>query len=362
MAAKKIETKFGRDELVAALIERASLPMTRLEIAITNSCTLACDYCTEINLGRATIPKERVFALVDEASDLGTEVISLTGGEITILDYLPELVAYIKEKGLGVKVTTNGYGSNASNADYVRELVATGLDQLTLSYYSIDSELYDKVTRRKDVKREVERLMRVLQGLKLEGYSFFWNVNTLVDKLNYEELPEKLQLFAGFSGIDRAVPLVVKRRPERFLSREDIDRYYLEVLPRIEAKGLDGRFPIMYREARRLFGVTDEEKQRAAEGLYWVVDAERCYHNFNSLFVASDGNAYHCFTFHVHQGKPLGNIHTLSLKEIWARHQMLVKTFNPSQDPICQAHRCNPDITAYNHLIHTDLRGENDRS
>lgn len=359
--AKPMKTSFSDKELIESVRNGKDIPMTRLEITVTNSCTLACDYCTEMTLERATIPKEKVFALVDEASELGTKVISLNGGEITIIDYLAELVDYIKERNIAAKVTTNGYGKNARNPHYVRELIDAGLDQITSSYYFINPELYDRVTGGQDVKREVGKFMQVLQALKSDGYDFFWNVNTLVDRLNYRELPEKLQLFAGFNGIDRVVPVVIKRRQDRFLSREDIGAYYAQVLPEIEALGLEGRFPLMYKEARKLFGVTEEEKQRAAEGLYWVVDAERCYHNFNSLFVASDGNAYHCFVFHVYQGQPLGNVHTLSLKEIWVRHQLLVKTFNPSQDPICQTHRCNPDITAYNKALHAELGRENDR-
>ncbi len=358
--AKPIQTFFGKEELIAAIRNGRESPMSRLEIAATNSCTLACDYCTELTLGRATIPKERMFTLVDEASELGTQVISLTGGEITILDYLPELIAHIKSRNIAAKITTNGYGRNAEDTEYVRRLLYAGLDQITLSYYSVNPELYDIVSRRKDVGKKLYGFMKMLQQFKSEGYDFFWNVNTLVDRLNYGELPEKLELFAQFDGIDRNMPLVVKRKEDRFLSKEEIDRYYLEVLPKIEAKCLGDRFPLMYREARRLFGVTDEEKQIATDGLYWVVDVERCYHNFNGLFVANNGNAYHCFVFHVHQGRQLGNVHEVSLREIWTRHQEFIKTMNPSQNSICQAHRCNPDITNYNNGVHAELRGKND--
>jgi radical SAM protein with 4Fe4S-binding SPASM domain len=360
MATKKFKPNFAKEDLIRAIVERTPIPMIRLEIAVTNSCTLACDYCTELTLERATIPKDRVFTLVDEASTLGLEFISLTGGEITILDYLPGLVTHIKNRNIITKATTNGYGKNAEDKNYVKSLLEAGLNSITVSYYSVNPKLYDMVSEKKDVKKKVEMFMQMLQQFRSEGFNFFWNVNTLVDRLNYRELPEKLELFARFSGIDRAMPLVVKRRKDRFLSREDIDIYYSEVLPGVEAKCLEERFPIMYREARRLFGLTEDERQRAVQGLYWIVDTERCYHNFNRLFIANNGNAYPCFAFHVHQGQALGNIYELSLRKIWDRQREFIRTINPSIHPICQTHRCNPDITAYNNQVQGGIRRKND--
>ena len=354
--ANPIKTGFGTGELIAAIKEGTPIPMTRLEIAVTNSCTFACDYCTEISLEKATLPREKVLSLIDSASGLGTEVVSLTGGEATIANHLPEIIRRITGTGMFSKVTTNGYGRNAENEGYVRQLLEAGLSQITVSYYSADSGLYAQVAGREDAKEKVEAFMRMLQRLKSAGHGFFWNVNTLTDNLNYRELPAKLEFISQFEGVDRAVPLVVKRRRDRFLSMQDINAYYSGVLPAVEALGLEDRFPLMYKEARRLFGTTEEERERAAQGLYWIVDAERCYHNFNSLFIANDGNAYHCFVFHLHHGEPLGNVHELPLNEIWSRHQERMKTLDPSTDPVCQAHRCNPDITAYNKATKAKLR------
>jgi len=347
--------KFGKYDLINSIKNKKKIPLTKLEIAITNKCTFACDYCTEITLKRATIGKEKLFNLVDEADKLGTELISLTGGEPTVIDYLPELIRYIKDKGILCKVTTNGYGKNLNNEIFIKNMLHAGLDQITISYYSTDSKLYSQVTNRNDAKEKVEAFISKLQQLRISSYDFFWNINIFVDKLNYEELPGKIKFLSQFNGINRVVPVVVKRKKDRFLSRNDIDNYYEKVLPQIECLELETRFPLLYRECRKLFGKSDEEKKRAEQGLYWIVDAKRCYHNFNKLFIANDGNAYHCFVFHIHKGDILGSIYKLSLGKIWEKHQEIIKTMNPSINPICQTHRCNPDISAFNNQIHLQL-------
>jgi MoaA/NifB/PqqE/SkfB family radical SAM enzyme len=347
--------KYGKQKLIEAIQQGDKIPLTKLEIAISNTCTFACDYCTEITLKRATIRREKVLSLVDEASELGTELISLTGGEPTIADYLSELISYLRGKGILSKVTTSGYGRNAQNENYLKQLLEAGLDFLTSSYYSLNTELYAYVTGRRDAKKQVEGFIRKLQKLKSNGHDCYWNINILVDNLNYRQLPATIKFLSQFDGIDRTTPLVVKRKADRFLSRKDINIYYLEILPAIESLWLESRFPLMYRECRKLFGKTEEDYARTEQGLYWIADAKRCYHNYNSLFIANDGNAYHCFVFHIHQGNTLGSIHKLSLKEIWSKHQDMIVTLNPSTNPICQVHRCNPDITSYNHMVSMEV-------
>ena len=81
-------------------------------------CNLSCPWCDTDVSRRFSLPLED---LVAEVAGFRPRSVVLTGGEPTIQDGMPELVAALKEKGFWIAVETNG--TNAPDwlqfADYV---------------------------------------------------------------------------------------------------------------------------------------------------------------------------------------------------------------------------------------------------
>ena len=81
-------------------------------------CNLSCPWCDTDVSRRFSLPLED---LVAEVAGFRPRSVVLTGGEPTIRDGMPELVAALKEKGFWIAVETNG--TNAPDwlafADYV---------------------------------------------------------------------------------------------------------------------------------------------------------------------------------------------------------------------------------------------------
>ncbi len=81
-------------------------------------CNLSCPWCDTDVARRFSASLEE---LVDEISRYGAKSVVLTGGEPTLVEGMPELVAALKERGFWIAVETNGTGDPdwLQFADYV---------------------------------------------------------------------------------------------------------------------------------------------------------------------------------------------------------------------------------------------------
>lgn len=72
---------------------------------ITNRCNLMCKHCyAESNSRKPSedLPLDTVKNVVDQLSDLGCVIIALAGGEPLMRKDLPQIIEYIKNKGIDV--------------------------------------------------------------------------------------------------------------------------------------------------------------------------------------------------------------------------------------------------------------------
>lgn len=84
------------------------------EWEVTNHCNMKCDFCStwinNRNLAK-DISTEEAVSIIEQLSELGTNLIHFSGGEPTLRNDLPELVTKAKEKNIIVSITTNGSAS-----------------------------------------------------------------------------------------------------------------------------------------------------------------------------------------------------------------------------------------------------------
>ena len=83
-----------------------------LAIAITTNCNYKCFYCKptgeniQTNL-KGTINYESIKKIIKVAYELGITIFRITGGEPTMVEYLPELINYIMNLGENTKIRLN---------------------------------------------------------------------------------------------------------------------------------------------------------------------------------------------------------------------------------------------------------------
>ena len=131
-------------------------------------CNLACAYCNEFDDHSKPVPLETMRERLDRLADLGTTIVTISGGEPLLHPDLDQIVAWARRRGMIAGLITNGY---LLTADRVKRLNRAGLDHLQIS---IDNVLPDDVS-----KKSLKVLDRKLQVLA-EHADFHVNINSVV--------------------------------------------------------------------------------------------------------------------------------------------------------------------------------------
>ena len=131
-------------------------------------CNLACKYCNEFDDFSKPVPTETMFRRVDKLAELGTSVITVSGGEPLLHPELDEIIHRIRKRGMVAGLITNGY---LLVAERIERLNRAGLEWLQIS---IDNVTPDDVS-----KKSLKVLDKKLQ-LLAEHADFHVNINSVV--------------------------------------------------------------------------------------------------------------------------------------------------------------------------------------
>jgi len=120
------------------------------EIALTYRCQNRCTFCYASAPDRGPAVREmttdEVKRVMDRIMDEAhCPTVSFTGGEPTLRDDLPELIAYGKAKGMRVNLITNGL--RCASTEYVATLAAAGLDSAQVSLEAGSAERHDAIVQ-----------------------------------------------------------------------------------------------------------------------------------------------------------------------------------------------------------------------
>ncbi len=131
-------------------------------------CNLACAYCNEYDNFSAPVPFAEMQRRLDKLADLGTSIITISGGEPMMHPQIFELVAHIRRRGMIAGLITNGFYITPAK---IKRLNAAGLEYLQIS---IDNVEPDEVS-----KKSLRLLDKRLQWLA-ERADFQVNINSVI--------------------------------------------------------------------------------------------------------------------------------------------------------------------------------------
>jgi len=137
-------------------------------IVPTRRCNLSCTYCNEFDDFSKPVPVGEMLRRIDLLADLGTSIISFSGGEPLLHPELDDLIVRIRRRGSIAGMITNGY---LLTADRIRKLNRAGLEHMQIS---IDNVMPDDVS-----KKSLKVLDKKLQ-LLAEHAEFHVNINSVV--------------------------------------------------------------------------------------------------------------------------------------------------------------------------------------
>ncbi|HEX7621209.1 MAG TPA: radical SAM protein [Anaerolineales bacterium] len=201
-------------ETVMPFSARPTAPY-RLDLALTYRCNNDCAHCYNVQhpslsaldpqsmLAGSEVEGERTELstsdwkrVLDKAWEMGIPHIIFTGGEPTLRDDLPELVAHAEKNGQITGLNTNA--RRLSDPHYVEKLVAAGLDHVQITLESNDAAVHDGMVRTKGA------FPQTVKGLKNALASpLYVMTNTTMLRTNAHTISATLDFLA-----DTGVPTV----------------------------------------------------------------------------------------------------------------------------------------------------------
>jgi MoaA/NifB/PqqE/SkfB family radical SAM enzyme len=105
------------------------------QIIPTRRCNLSCTYCNEFDHSSAPVPLEDLEQRIDKLIELGTAIVTLSGGEPLLHPAVGDIVRHIRRRGAIATLITNGY---LLTPVMIRTLNDSGLDSLQISIDNVE--------------------------------------------------------------------------------------------------------------------------------------------------------------------------------------------------------------------------------
>ena len=136
-----------------------------IRISVTDRCNLRCTYCIPeegipVVAHQEILSYDEITKLAEIFADIGIRKIKLTGGEPLVRKGLPNLVKQLKSiPGVEqVTLTTNG----VMLEEMLEELALAGLDGINLSLDTLNSVVFEQITRRQEFSKVMSGLKKAL--------------------------------------------------------------------------------------------------------------------------------------------------------------------------------------------------------
>lgn len=295
----------------------------RMDLALTYACNNQCAHCyNEPGRGTRALSLNEWKKVLELLESAAIPHVVFTGGEPTVVPFLPDLVKYADHLGIIAGLNTNG--RKLSDESLTVKLKEGSLDHVQITLESNHSEIHDKMVGASGAWEEtVAGVKNVLK------HGIYMNTNTTLLASNSK--PEQLEEFLNFLN-----DLGVRTVGMNALIRSGKGKYFEngispEKLPEI----LETVKRIVERNEQRLIWYTPTQycvfdPQAAGLGM------KSCTAAKYSMCIEPDGNVLPCQSWY----EPVGNILTDSWESIWNAplcRKLRYKEYMPEKCANCES-------------------------
>jgi MoaA/NifB/PqqE/SkfB family radical SAM enzyme len=265
---------------------------------VTNKCGRRCIYC-EVSAEYSTSgdleeynffnSKENVLKVINEFSGGSKpKVISVLGGEPLLHPNLPFIVKKLKEKNIKINITTKGTG----RYDAIREVLSTGVDEIS---FSIDSTDRDTVNHMVGSKTAYDEIMKCIEIAK--GFDAELSITSIITSANLTEI-RKIIEFSLKNRIS-VIHFIAVRPQGRCTSKLAISREQKDELYSYLSHAKE-----QYRGALKILYTFNADN--CSDGI-----CDRCMNKIKRISIKPDGQLVSC------DGRVCGNALHDSISGIW---------------------------------------------
>jgi MoaA/NifB/PqqE/SkfB family radical SAM enzyme len=154
-------------KVAARVLGSTRTPMLA-HLVVTRYCNLECAYCSEFDKVSKPVPMADMLARIDALAALGTQIVTLTGGEPLTHPGHDEIIRRIRHHGMVATTITNGF---LLTPEKIAGMNAAGLQEMQIS---IDGVKPDEISK-KTLKSLAGRLK-----LLSEHAQFHVNINSVL--------------------------------------------------------------------------------------------------------------------------------------------------------------------------------------
>jgi len=156
-------------------------------IQVVRHCNHFCGFCSN-PATPYTHTLESMRVLVDDFVRRGYFGVILTGGEPTLHPELPAIAGYAAQRGLHVRMITNG--SRLADPAFARDLADAGLRVVHVSIYSVRPDVEARLRGQADTLPAAFAAIANAHACGVEV-----NVNCVINRLNADHLDENIRHF-----------------------------------------------------------------------------------------------------------------------------------------------------------------------
>lgn len=300
--------------------------LKHIVIKPTLACTANCSTCgTRKMLHNGLIAgKDKMLTLDDwkvvlnDAYFLGAKRVDISGGEPMIYKNLVDLVKIGNEYGWHVNINTNG---SLVTEEKASELVDAGLSSMYISLYSHDACRHDSMRNKNGLWQTATKSIGIFAKLQNEKFSL--KTQTLIDNVNFRDLPYLIRLHREAGVSEMAVSyLEGDINGEYLMSEDEIDEFRTKIIPRCinELKDLSPENKeVAISSLKNMFSdkISDQEWSSGAYRPSRIA-CEICSRPSWFALILANGDVHPCNAVEYTHEPIMGNVLDESLIKIWS--------------------------------------------
>ena len=304
-------------ELVEPYSPHLTAPL-RMDLALTYRCQNRCAHC--YNEPGRDVPELDTAAwrkILDACCAAGIPHVVFTGGEPSLREDLPDLVAYAEELGLVTGLNTNG--RRLADAAFTQSLCDAGLDHVQITLESADPSLHNVMTR----SDSFDETLAGLRAAKAAG--LYTLTNTTLTKLNADGIETLVDLVAAEGLPSFAVNGMIYSGKGKASGAELTAQEVVPVLERLASRAREKGIRLVWYTPTRYCELNPVEM---------ALGVKQCTAARISMAVEPDGTVIPCQSYY----EGVGSILTDPWDKIW-NHPLCLRLRKP-QKPLADCEAC----------------------
>jgi radical S-adenosyl methionine domain-containing protein 2 len=168
-------------------IKKNMIPVS-INLHITERCNYQCKFCfAKYSYMQKELTKTQWRRIINNLIQNGCQKVNFAGGEPTLIPFLPELIQYVKKKGLFVSIISNGTGISKeflNKCGKYLDLIGLSIES---SIENTEKNLGRTLKNRKNFASYSHIEMIREKSNLIHSFKIPLKINTIVTPLNWQE-------------------------------------------------------------------------------------------------------------------------------------------------------------------------------